>query len=66
MIVHSRTTDPNRPSLMDAVLLYGTFGLLMFGPLAFGAVEPWSTFILEAGSALLAILLLVSIALNAP
>jgi O-antigen ligase len=41
---------------MDAVLLYGTFGLLMFGPLAFGAVEPWSTFILEAGSALLALL----------
>ena len=41
---------------MDAALLYGTFGLLMFGPLAFGAVEPWSTFILEAGSALLALL----------
>jgi O-antigen ligase len=56
MIAHSRTTDPNRQSLMDAVLLYGTFGLLMFGPLAFGAVEPWSTFILEAGSALLALL----------
>ena len=38
---------------IDAILLYGTFGLLMFGPLAFGAVEPWSTFILEAGSAIL-------------
>jgi len=25
----------------------------MFGPVAFGAVEPWSTFILEAGSAVL-------------
>lgn len=36
-------------------LLYGTFGLLMFGPVAFGAVEPWSIFILEAGSALLII-----------
>lgn len=38
------------------ILLYGTFGLLMFGPLAFGAVEPWSIFILEAGSVALAAL----------
>jgi O-antigen ligase len=37
----------------DPILLYGTFGLLMFGPLAFGAVEPWSTFILEAGATVL-------------
>lgn len=43
-------------SRIDAVLLYGTFGLLMFGPLAFGAVEPWSAFVLEAGAALLTIL----------
>jgi len=35
------------------VLLYGTFGLLMFGPLAFGAVEPWSIFVLESGAAIL-------------
>src|SRR5579863_4645951 len=41
---------------MDTILLYGTFGLLMFGPLAFGAVEPWSTFILEVGSVLLTLL----------
>jgi len=38
------------------MLLYGTFGLLMFGPLAFGAVEPWSIFVLEIGSALLTLL----------
>jgi O-antigen ligase len=37
-------------------VLYGTFGLLMFGPVAFGAVEPWSIFILEMGSALLVLL----------
>lgn len=37
-------------------LLYGTFGLLMFGPLAFGAVEPWSIFVLEAGALILALL----------
>ncbi len=40
-------------SALDALLLYGTFGLLMFGPLAFGAVDHWSTFVLEAGSLLL-------------
>jgi len=41
---------------IDAILLYGTFSLLMFAPLAFGAVEPWSIFILETGAALLGIL----------
>jgi len=40
-------------SAVETFLLYGTFGLLMFGPLAFGAVDHWSTFILEAGSVLL-------------
>jgi O-antigen ligase len=38
------------------ILLYGTFGLLMFGPVAFGAVEPWSIFILELGSVVLTLL----------
>ena len=37
-------------------MLYGTFGLLMFGPLAFGAVEPWSIFIVETGAVLLTLL----------
>ena len=41
---------------MDRTLLYGPLALLMFGPLAFGAVEPWSILILETGSALLALL----------
>jgi O-antigen ligase len=46
--------DPHTLSLrLTSVLLYGTFGLLMFGPLAFGAVEPWSIFVLEAGTVLL-------------
>jgi O-antigen ligase len=57
MPVHrKKTTEMIRQWLAaqsDPILLYGTFGLLMFGPLAFGAVEPWSTFILETGSALL-------------
>jgi O-antigen ligase len=49
-------TEANRHALsaqLANILLYGTFGLLMFGPLAFGTVEPWSIFVLEAGSTLL-------------
>lgn len=41
---------------VGSILLYGTFGLLMFGPVAFGAVEPWSTFVLEVGSVFLTLL----------
>src|SRR5260370_35366650 len=37
-------------------LLYGVFGLLLFGPFAFGAVETWSIFLMEAGSAALFLL----------
>jgi O-antigen ligase len=44
---------PSRQARIGQVVLYGTFGLLLFGPLAFGAVEPWSIFLLEAGAALL-------------
>src|SRR6201998_829668 len=45
-----------RVLLAGTVLLYGVFGLLLFGPLAFGAVEPWSIFLMEAGSAALFLL----------
>jgi len=45
-----------RSAQIASILLYATFGLLMFGPLAFGAVEPWSTFILETGAVLLTLL----------
>jgi O-antigen ligase len=41
------------------ILLYGVFGLLLFGPLAFGAVEPWSIFLLEAATAALFLLWVV-------
>jgi O-antigen ligase len=40
-------------SRLGRVTFYGIFGLLGFGPLAFGAVEPWSLFILQAGAAVL-------------
>ncbi len=42
-----------RTSAPDPVVFYGVFSLLLFAPLAFGAVEPWSIFILESGAALL-------------
>jgi uncharacterized protein (TIGR04206 family) len=41
---------------LSQILLYGTFGLLMFGPLAFGAVEPWSIFLVESASVALLLL----------
>ena len=37
----------------NEIVFYGILGLLLFGPLAFGAVEAWSTFVLEAGATLL-------------
>lgn len=49
-------SSPSRSAQIGNVLLYGTFGLLMFGPLAFGAVEPWAIFLLEIGSVLLMLL----------
>jgi O-antigen ligase len=44
--------DRVRSTQAERVLLYGVFGLLLFGPLAFGAVEPWSIFAVEAGAAM--------------
>jgi hypothetical protein len=52
-----REIDPRLLSeRMGKILLYGTFGVLMFGPIAFGAVEPWSIFVLEVSSLLLTLL----------
>jgi O-antigen ligase len=54
--LESSTRTPVRA---DLIVLYGTLGLLLFGPLAFGTVEPWSLFILEAGSATLLVVWLL-------
>jgi O-antigen ligase len=40
-------------SVLDPVLCYGVFGLLLFGPLAFGAVEAWSISIMQLGAGVL-------------
>lgn len=45
-----------RFALLDSFLLYGTFTLLMFGPLASGAVENWAAFTLQSGATLLLLL----------
>jgi O-antigen ligase len=42
-----------RPDPLPSAMLFGVFALLLGAPLAFGAVEPWAIFILEAGSILL-------------
>jgi O-antigen ligase len=44
------------PRLTNNALFAGTCGALLFSPLAFGAVEPWSVFVLEACSLLLFVL----------
>ncbi len=44
------------PRLTNNALFAGTCGALLFGPLAFGAVEPWSVFVLETCSLLLFVL----------
>ena len=48
-----------RRSLSLKILLWGTFSLLCFGPLAFGAVERWSILVIELGSAVLYCLVLL-------
>src|SRR6185369_2664039 len=48
--------QPVRVPAAAPAILYGVLGLLLFGPLAFGAVEAWSIFVLEAGAALLLLL----------
>src|SRR5208282_3304272 len=54
----SMTASPRseRAAQAGTALLYGIFGLLLFGPVAFGAVEPWSIFLMEAGAAALFLL----------
>jgi O-antigen ligase len=45
-----------RPAMLsrfEKISFYGSLGLLLFGPLAFGAVEAWAVFILQATAAAL-------------
>ena len=40
-------------SFINELVLYGTVALMLFAPLAFGAVEPWAIFLLESVAATL-------------
>ena len=40
--------NPSHSRLTNNALLMGAAAVLLLGPLAFGAVEPWSIFALEA------------------
>ena len=46
----------NRFKVLDSFLFYGTFGVLLLGPLAFGAVEAWAIFLLEMAATVLLLL----------
>jgi len=37
----------------NRLVYYGILALLLFGPLAFGAVQPWAVFVIDAGAAVL-------------
>ena len=47
------TSQPVRVSDSSSALLIATCAVLLFGPLAFGAIEPWAMFVLQASAALL-------------
>lgn len=50
----SESSAPRRSAtLSSSVLLAGACSILLFAPLAYGAVETWAIFIVEAGSAAL-------------
>lgn len=61
----SATLPFTRSSTMEQILVFGPFALLLFGPLAFGAVSPLPIFLHEAGSAILFLLWVVQQAKSA-
>jgi O-antigen ligase len=52
-IIETRPFRKTHRDHFQSAVLFGAVSLLFFGPLAFGAVQPWAIFTLEAGSALL-------------
>ena len=49
----ARERASSTTAILDHALVYGLCAIVMFGPLAFGAVEEWAKFMLEVGAALL-------------
>ena len=53
VITGHASRPPALARALDSASCYGLAGLTMFGPLAFGAVEPWAIFALQWGAVLL-------------
>src|ERR1700729_3101095 len=51
--IHRARRHAREPEILQWVLVLGLCSLLIFAVLAFGAVDEWSTFVLEAGTAVL-------------
>ncbi len=58
--------DPTNvsPAWLRTAACYATIALILFGPIAFGAVETWAMFILQAGSVTVFMLWLGSVMLD--
>ncbi len=56
LTVESSPSVRHSRSFQYSELLYGVVGVLLFGPLAFGAVEPWSILIVQVNAGLLFVL----------
>jgi len=54
--VELRHSRGRQPGVLGWALVFGLCALLIFGVLAFGAVDDWSTFTFEAGAAILFLL----------
>src|SRR3954451_12973254 len=52
------------PRAVTQCLFAGVLAVLMFGPLALGAVDPWAIFILEGAAAVLLLLWTIAAALS--
>jgi len=52
------------PRKITLTLFVGVLALLMFGPLAFGGVEPWAVFTIEAGAATLLLAWTITVAVS--
>lgn len=51
---------------LDSATFWSLCGVLVFAPLAFGAVEPWSVFLLQCAMSVIALLLVAGALLNPP
>src|ERR1035438_8583564 len=51
--IHRARRHAREPEILQWALVLGLCSLLIFAVLAFGAVEEWSTFVFEAGAAVL-------------